>query len=262
MDLHMNGKSVVITGGGTGIGKEVAKAFAREGATVSICGRRLNRLEETQQELLKEGLSIDIYQADVSKVEDIQALADAVSAKHGIDIWVNNAGIDINKPVMDFTPEDFDKMLDTNLRSVYNGSRIAGKIMIDQGRGGVIVNTSSFVVKIPHSNGAIYSATKAGVSSFTRTFAAAFAPYGIRVVGVLPGKLATEIAAESIRLNEQLYVQNIPLRYIPGPEEVAKPYVFIASDACSYMTGVEIELSGGKYAVQDSEEPWRVAGKL
>ena len=262
MDLNMTGKSVVVTGGGSGIGKEVAKAFAREGALVTICGRRLNRLEEVQNELKAEGIELDVFQADVSKVEDIQALADYVSAKRGIDIWVNNAGIDINKPVMEFVPEDFDKMLDTNLRSVYNGCRIAGKIMMDQGKGGVIVNTSSYVTKIPHSNGAIYSATKAGVSSFTRTFAASFAPYGIRVVGVLPGKIATEIAAESIRLNEAMYVQNIPLRRIPGPEEVAKPYVFIASDACSYMTGVEIELSGGKYAVQDSEEPWRVAGKL
>lgn len=259
MDLHLKGKSVVITGGGTGIGKEAAKEFAREGARVSICGRRLNRLEEVKAELKAEGLDLDVYQLDVCDTGAMKKMADEIAAKNGgIDVWFNNAGVAINKPVMEFTKEDYDYVMKINLESVYEGCRIAGRHMIDQGRGGVILNTSSFVTKIPHSEGTLYAASKAGVNSLTRTFAANFAPYGIRVVGIIPGMIITEISTESVKKNEALYVQNVPMHRLGKPEDLAKPIAFAASDACSYITGVEIEVSGGKYAVQNSEYPWKV----
>jgi len=262
MDLHLKDKCVVVTGGGTGIGKEAAKEFAREGAKVSICGRRFNRLEEVKAELKAEGLDCDCYQLDVSDTEAMRKTADEIAKKNGgIDVWINNAGVAINKPVLEFTKEDYDYVMKINLESVYEGCRIAGKHMIDQGRGGVIINASSFVTKIPHSEGTLYAASKAGVNSLTRTFAANFAPYGIRVCGYIPGMIVTEISAESVKQNEQLYTENVPMHRLGKPEDLAKPIVFLASDACAYVTGIEFEISGGKYAVQNSSYPWTVAGK-
>lgn len=258
MDLHLTGKVVVITGGGTGIGKATAEAFAREGAKVVICGRRLEKLEQTQTEFRAEGLEIAIRQLDVCDIAAVQALADEIAATYGsIDVWVNNAGIAINKPVLDFTDEDYDRIMQTNLRSVYEGSRIAGRQMIRQGTGGVIINASSYASKIPHANGTIYAATKAAVSNMTKTFAANFAPYGIRVVGFIPGMIVTEISEDEVRKHEAHFVQNVALKRLGKPADMAKPIVFLASDACGYVTGVDLEVSGGKYVVQNAMEPWK-----
>ena len=258
MDLHLQKKVVVITGGGTGIGKATARAFAQEGARVVICGRRVPVLEQTQQAFRAEGLEVAVRQLDVCDTQAMQAVADQIAGEYGgIDVWVNNAGIAISKPVMAFTEEDYETITRTNQRSVYEGCRIAGRIMMEQGRGGVIINASSYASKIPHASGAIYAATKAAVNSMTRTFAANLAPYGIRVVGFIPGMIVTEMAAEDIRRNEAHYVQNVALHRLGTPEDMAKPIVFLASDACGYITGVELEVSGGKYGVQNAQEPWR-----
>ena len=257
MELHLKEKSVVITGGSAGIGKAAALEFAREGARVSICGRTMSRLEETQKEFAAEGFSVDIYQTDVSDPDALAAMADEVAKKAGsIDVWINNAGLTVNKPVLEFTKEEYDRIMNTDLYAVFEGCRIAGRHMIKQGKGGVILNASSYASKIPHTEGAIYAAAKAGVSSFTKTFAANFAPYGIRVIAFIPGMIETEISRDAIRENRQLYTQNVALGRLGIPEDLAKPLVFLASDACSYITGVDIEISGGKYAVQNSRYSW------
>ncbi len=256
MDLHLKDKIVVVTGGGTGIGKATAREFAREGAKVVICGRRAAKLEKTREQLLQEGLSVLAQQMDVCDVAAVQTLADEVVAQYGrIDIWINNAGIAINKPAMDFTDEDYDRIMQTNLKGAFEGCRIAGRQMMKQGSG-VILNASSYATKIPHANGALYAASKAAVSSLTKTFAANFAPYGIRVVGYIPGMIVTEISEEEVRQHEEHFVQNVALRRLGMPEDMAKPIVFLASDACGYVTGVDLEVSGGKYIVQNAMQPW------
>lgn len=257
MDLHLNGKSVVITGGGTGIGKATALEFLKEGAKVSVCGRTLSKLEAAKAEFAEMGYEIDIYSADVSKTEEIEAMAEAVSKKQGIDIWINNAGVAIDKPVMEFTKEEYDYIMKINLEGVFDGCRIAGRCMIDQGRGGVIINAASFVVKIPHADGAVYAASKCGVSSFTKTFAANFAPYGIRVMGYIPGMIQTDIASDMISKEKGHLTANVAAKRLGVPEDLAKPIVFISSDVCSYMTGLDIEVSGGKYIVQDAMKSWK-----
>lgn len=257
MDLHLEGKSVVITGGSAGIGKAAAIEFAKEGAKVSICGRTLPRLEETQKECAAMGLSMDIYQTDVSDPEALSAMADSVVKKHGaIDVWINNAGLTVNKAALEFTKEEYDLIMNTDLYAVFEGCRIAGRHMIKQGKGGVILNASSYASKIPHTEGAVYAAAKAGVSSFTKTFAANFAPYGIRVIAFIPGMIETEISRDAIRENRELYTQNVALGRLGVPEDLAKPLVFLASDACAYITGVDIEISGGKYVVQNARYSW------
>ena len=256
MDLNLKGKSVVITGGGTGIGKAVAYEFLKEGAAVSICGRRLEKLEETKARFAAEGYDIDIYSADVAKVDELQAMADAVYKKTGsIDVWVNNAGIDIHYSALDFPVETYQKIMDTNVYGVFEGSRIAARYMKEKNHG-VIINIESFTVKIPHADGSVYAASKAAVGSFTKSFAANLAPYGIRVVGIIPGMIETDIAKDAIAVNRDLYTANIAAGRLGQPEDLAKPIVFLSSDCAGYISGVEIEIAGGKYAVQNSRWPW------
>jgi NAD(P)-dependent dehydrogenase (short-subunit alcohol dehydrogenase family) len=257
MDLRLKGKSVVITGGGTGIGKEAAKEFAREGAVVSVCGRTLSKLQAMQEEAKSEGLTIHIYQADVVDFKAVETMAARIASDSGgIDVWINNAGVSVNKPIMEFTRDDWNFVMETNLAGVFEGARIAARHMIKQGRGGVIINTSSYNAKIPHSNGGIYAASKAGVSNLTKTFAANLAPYGIRVISIIPGMIETEISRDIISKNRSLYIQNIALQRLGRPEDLAKPMVFLASEGAGYITGVDIEIHGGKYDVQDSPAPW------
>lgn len=262
MELHLGRKHVVITGGGSGIGKSAALEFAREGAVVSICGRNMEKLKDTQKEFEAYGFEIDIYQVDVSDTNAVEAMAREAAERHdGLDIWINNAGIAIDRPVMDFTREEYDRVMKIDLDGVFEGCRIAGRHMIRQGRGGVIINASSFASKIPHTEGAVYAAAKSGVSSFTKTFAANFAPYGIRVVGYIPGMIQTGIAKDAIAENRDLYTANVALRRLGVPEDLAKPLVFLASDACGYVTGFDFEISGGKYIVQDPGYSWDRRGK-
>lgn len=263
MDLHLNGKSVVVTGGGTGIGEAVALEFAREGAIVTICGRRLERLRETAQKAAAQGLHIRYFQVDVTDTKAVEIMAGKISDEcGGIDVWINNAGIAINRPALSFTEEEYRRIVATNMDAVFFCSQIAARHMIAQGRGGVILNAESYAVKIPHAQGAVYAATKAAVQSFVRSFAANLAPYGIRVVGYIPGMIVSEISEESIRENRRLYTQNIAMQRLGHPEDLAKTLVFLASDAAAYISGTEVEIAGGKYAVQDSEYPWKQAGMI
>ena len=257
MNLHLQDKVVVVTGGGTGIGKATASEFAHEGAKVIFCGLRLAVLEQAAAELEKAGRQVAVRQLDVCDTAAMTAMAEQIAAEYGrIDVWVNNAGVAISKPVMDFTDEDYETITRINMKSVFEGCRVAGRIMMKQESGGVIINASSFASKIPQANGTIYAATKAAVNSLTRTFAANLAPYGIRVVGFIPGMIITEMAAPDIKRNESLYVQNVALHRLGTVEDMAKPIVFLASDACAYVTGVEFEVSGGKYVVQNAQDPW------
>lgn len=263
MDLNLKGKSVVVTGGGTGIGEAAALEFAREGAQVSICGRRLDRLQEMARRAADQGLTIRYYQVDVTDTVALEAMAEQIVQEvGGIDVWVNNAGIAINRPVLEFTEEEYRKVVAINMDAVFFGSQIAARHMIRQGRGGVILNAESYAVKIPHAQGAVYAATKAAVQSFVRSFAANLAPYGIRVIGYIPGMIVSEISEESIRENRKLYTQNIAMQRLGRPEDLAKTLVFLASDGAGYISGTDVEIAGGKYAVQDSEFPWKQAGLL
>jgi NAD(P)-dependent dehydrogenase (short-subunit alcohol dehydrogenase family) len=262
MDLELQGKVVVITGGGSGIGKEIAREFAKEGAIVSICGRTQSKLEETKKEFWKEQLPLDYYSLDVNDGKSVSAMTDLMVSKYGkLDIWVNNAGIDIKKPVLEATEEEWTLMVNTNLHAVWSCSQIAAKQMIKQKTGGVIVNASSFTSIIPHSEAPIYAMTKAGVSSLTRTLAANFAPFGIRVFGYIPGMIKTDISKESIAKFEDRYIQNIAWHRLGTPKDIAKPVVFLSSPQADYFSGTDIELSGGKFCVQNADYPWKMQAK-
>lgn len=258
MDLHLEGKVAVITGGATGIGKAIAEEYMKEGVQVAVFGRRLNVLEAFAAEAAQNGHTLYYESVDVTDTEQVKAFADRVYEKFGhIDIWVNNAGIAVNKDFCDFTQEDWDSITKINLEGVFQGIRIAAEYMKEQGSG-VIFNASSFAALIPHANGAIYAATKAGVSSMTKTAGAALAPYGIRVIGYIPGMIVSEISQEFISEYREKFIKDIPAGRLGAPADLAKPIVFLSSDCAKYITACDIEITGGKFAVQDAAMAWRM----
>lgn len=257
MDLHLDGKTVVITGGATGIGKAAAEEFLREGANVCILGRRPEPLEAFAREVEAQGKKLYYESCDVTDAEAVRGYAARVREMTGrLDVWINNAGIAIDRPFLSFTDEEWEKVVSINLKAVFTCTQIAAGHMKELG-GGVIINASSFASKIPHANGVIYAATKAAVSNMTRSTAAALAPYGIRVLGYIPGMIVTPISESMISQYREKFTKDISLGRLGRPEDLAKPIVFMASDAAAYITGTDIEITGGKFAAQDCAMGWR-----
>lgn len=152
-------------------------------------------------------------------------------------------------------------MVQIDLEGVFFGTRIAADYMMRQ-KSGVIINASSFAALIPHANGAVYAVAKAGVSSLTKTSGASLAPYGIRVLGYIPGMIVTDIREHFVSEYHDKFVKDIPAGRLGTPEDLAKPVVFLTSDAARYITACDIEITGGKFAVQDVSMPWKNAGIL
>ena len=252
MEMNLKGQTVIITGGGTGIGKATALEFLKEGCNVAICGRRLEKLEQAQQEFAALGYPGLYYKTvDVTDYDALAAFADEVEAKFGaINVWINNAGSNHIKSLMDYDVDEFRAMADVILVAVFSGSKIAAEHMRKVGKG-VILNASSFSAVIPNAGRAPYSACKAGVSSLTRTFAAELAKDHIRCVAYVPGMTATEISAKNIEKNGPALMSSIPMQRFGTPEDNAKLLVFLASDNASYINGTQIEVAGAKFCVQN-----------
>ena len=256
MNLQLEGKVVVITGGGTGIGRGLVIEFLKEGAHVCILGRRMDPLKTLHDEMERDGYDLFYQTCDVTDRQAVQSYVDEVVARFGhLDVWINNAGVGNNKKFIDYTDEDFDQIFAVNLKAVFQCTQIAATVMMKQNKG-VIHNASSFNSKLAHANGVLYAATKAGVTSMTKSTAAALAPYGIRVLGYLPGMIVTPISEENVAKYKDKFIKDIALHRLGYPEDLAKPIVFLASDCASYMTGVDVEISGGKFAVQDCSLAW------
>lgn len=254
MDLGLKDKVVVITGGSQGIGKAAALEFAREGCKVCVCARRQEKLDAAKAEFNELGFELFTVQTDVTKPQDLEALADAVVEKYGrIDVWINNAGVNQFKKVIDYEYDDLMRIINTNLTAVIMGSQVAAKKMKETG-GGVILSASSYASVTPFAGKAPYAACKSGVVSLTKTLAAEFAPYNIRVNAYIPGLIVTEISRANVELLGEKLVQDIPMKRLGQPEDLAKAIVFLASDSCAgYINGVALEISGAKRCVQN---PW------
>ena len=256
MELNLNGKVVVVTGGSSGIGEETAMEFAREGCEVTIASRSEKKLAEAAGRFEVEGFQVHTQVVDVSKPEDISALGEKVFQQFGrIDVWINNAGGNITKPFLELTVEDWNFVISTNMTSVFWGTHVAVDYMRRTG-GGVILNTSSYMALIPATQKIAYAATKAGIVNMTKTTAGELAPLGIRVNCVVPGLIQTPIAAERIAANREKLCAQIALQRFGVPSDVSRVYTFLASDAAAFITGAAIEVSGGKLCVQDIGAPW------
>lgn len=246
MSGKLEGKVAVITGGSTGIGLATAQRFSTEGAYVFITGRRQAELDKAKALI---GRNVTAVQGDVARLEDLDTLYDVVAREKGrIDILVANAGMVETAPTAEVTPEHFDKTFNVNARGTFFTVQKALKLLKD---GGSIVLVASVVQYKGFPGFAVYSATKAALRSFTRTWAAEFKDRGIRVNTLSPGPIDTPIidsmtssAAEADATRDH-FAQTNPLGRMGRAEEIASAALFLASDESSYSTGIDLVADGG-----------------
>jgi sorbose reductase len=244
-DLH--GKNALVTGGSSGIGERVALAYVQAGAQVAIAARSSDALEKVTRDIAAAGGKVMPICCDVTKPEQVTSMLDQVTAElGGIDIAVCNAGIIAMTPMLEMSPEEFQRIQDTNVNGVFLTAQAAARAMVRQGQGGVIINTasiSSHIINTPQQIGH-YCTSKAAVMHLTKAMAVEFAPHKIRVNSVSPGYILTELV-EPYSDYHRLWEPKVPMGRLGRPEELTGLYLYLASAASSYMTGSDIVIDGG-----------------
>lgn len=248
--MKLEGKIAVVTGAARGIGLACARRFAQDGASVVLCDIDEAGLAASCAALSGEGHTVLGIIADVSEISDIErVIAQAVAHFGRIDIMLNNAGIAITKDFLEVTPDDYDRVLAINLRGAFFGVQTAARAMIAGGHGGVILNMSSINARMANPSVATYAISKGGLNQVTATAAVALAPHGIRVCGIGPGTIATEMLNMGFLTNDaqrRMILSRTPAGRLGEPSEVAAVAAFLASDDASYMTGQTIYPDGGR----------------
>ncbi|SAL09369.1 3-oxoacyl-[acyl-carrier-protein] reductase [Caballeronia telluris] len=247
--MRLKGKVAIVTGAGQGIGAATALKFAREGAVVAACDvnrEALSNVVEACREAGREaGSEADAFVVDVVDRKSVNEMVARVLATHGrIDVLVNNAGITRDARLQKMTLEQFDDVIDVNLRGVFHAAQAVVDTMVEQ-RSGVILNASSVVGIYGNYGQTNYAAAKFGVIGFTKTWSRELGPKGIRVNAVAPGFIDTPILATVPEEVMAKMREQVPLRRLGKPEEIASIYAFLASDEASYINGAVIEASGG-----------------
>ena len=244
--MLLENKTAIVTGATRGIGRAIAIRFAKEGCNVAFCGRsRGKKMIAVEQELTALGVKAKGYVADVADMEQAQAFVKEVMADFGkVDILVNNAGITDDSAVKRMTEEQMDRVMHTNLGSVFCMTKAIQPSMWKQGYGS-IVNIGSVVGIAGNYNQANYAASKAAIIGFSKSCAKEFAARNIRVNVVAPGFVETEMTAEVPEELMKTWCQRIPMKRPGTPDEVAQACVFLASDMCPYITSVVLPICGG-----------------
>ncbi|MCC7069189.1 MAG: 3-oxoacyl-ACP reductase FabG [Burkholderiales bacterium] len=242
---RLAGKVSLITGAAQGIGLATALKFAREGAIVVLCDLQQAAVDAAAQQCQALGAKAVGYALDVTDRAGIDRVVAQVKAEFGrIDVLVNNAGITKDARLQKMTLEQFDRVIDVNLRGVFHASQAVADVMVAQGAG-VILNASSVVGIYGNFGQTNYAASKFGVIGFTKTWSRELGPKGVRVNAVAPGFIATHIL-DTIPANVLDEMKHrVPLHRLGTPEEIANVYAFLASDEASYINGAVIEVSGG-----------------
>ena len=243
--MRLQGKIAIITGGAAGIGLATAHKFAQEGAVVVVCDRNADAVQAAVQELTAQGFKAMAYTVDVTNRASIDAMVADVKAKAGrIDVLVNNAGITQDARLTRMTEEQFDAVINVNLKGVFHCTQAVADIMVAQ-ESGVILTASSVVGLYGNFGQTNYAATKYGVIGFTKTWARELGPKGVRVNAVCPGFIETDILKTiPEKVLDDLRATSWQRR-LGQPEEVANVYAFLASDEASFVNGTTIEVSGG-----------------
>ncbi len=244
--MRLKDKIAIITGGSRGIGYATADKFLAEGAKVIITAstqasadRAVSKLKEKYPESVVDGIS-----PDLSSLESVKEAFMLTSIKYGcVDILVNNAGVSESTPFTEYTEETFDKVMDLNVKGVFNATRAAVDCMTAKGSG-VILSTSSMVSISGQPSGFAYPASKFAVNGLTVSLARELGPKGIRVNAVAPGIIETDMMKKVPKEVIQPLVNQIPLRRIGKPEDIANAFVFLASEEASYITGVVLSVDG------------------
>lgn len=247
--MPLQNKVAIVTGGNSGIGQAIVLELARQGAAVVIdYVVHPEATEALEREVAKLGARAIGVEADISKVADLQKLVDTAVSKFGrLDIMINNAGIETRTSVLETTEDQYERVMEVNLKSAFFGTQIAAKQMIKQGEGGRIINITSVHEDWPMPGNTPYCLSKGGMRMLTRTAGVELAPYGILVVGVGPGAVATPINLSTMNDPDKLKRLNaaIPLGRMARPEEIASVVSFLAGDGASYLTATTIFSDGG-----------------
>lgn len=244
--MLLDGKTALVTGASRGIGRAIALRLAAEGASVAInYAGNTAKAEETKAAIEAAGGKVALFQADVSDSAQVEQMVAAVTEAFGtIDILVNNAGITRDGLLMRMKEEDFDAVLDTNLKGIFHVTKAVSKLMMKK-RAGRIVNMASVVGIMGNAGQTNYAAAKAGVIGFTKSAAREFAARGITVNAVAPGFIATDMTAAMPEKAKEATLAAIPLRRMGEPEDVANAVAFLVSDQASYITGQVVKVDGG-----------------
>ncbi len=244
----LKGKSVLITGGTAGIGKEIALLFAEQGASVAIFGTNRERAEQVLSEIQAKSEPVQknaFFLVDVSKTKEVEQAIQTILAQWGsLDVLVNNAGITRDTLLMRMSEEDWDTVINTNLKSVYNTCKVLCRSMM-KSRSGSIINITSVIGLMGNAGQTNYAASKAGMIGFTKSLAKELASRGVRANCIAPGYIETQMTKA---LPEDVTIQvlaKIPLQRMGQPRDIAHAALYLASDLSSYVTGQVLTVDGG-----------------
>ena len=242
----LEGKNAIITGGSRGIGKGIAEVFAKHGANVAFTyASSANAANELEKELSSLGVKAKGYKSNAANYEEAQELIKQVAEEFGaIDIVINNAGITKDNLLMRMTEEDFDAVIDVNLKSVFNMTKAVQRTMLKQ-RSGSIINMSSVVGVKGNAGQSNYAASKAGIIGFSKSMALELGSRNIRTNVIAPGFIETEMTEKLDEKTVEGWRESIPLKRGGTPEDIANACVFLASDLSSYVTGQVLQVNGG-----------------
>jgi NAD(P)-dependent dehydrogenase (short-subunit alcohol dehydrogenase family) len=246
-EKQLSGRTALITGASKGLGKAMALALGEAGARLALASRDMTQLEETARAVRELGAEAECFRVDVTNEEQVRQLEKDVIARFGtVNILINNAGVNIRRPVTDFTLDEWNTVLDTNLTSVFLMCRSFVPYMKGQNYGRII-NMTSIMSWVSLPERSAYSASKAALLGFTRAIALELAPENITVVGISPGPFATEMNLPILQDEERnrQFVSKIPLGRWGKLEEIGKLALFLCSDDAGFVTGTDILIDGG-----------------
>ena len=249
--LDLSGRAAIITGGSTGLGRQMAEALAEMGANLVLCARKRERCEQAAEELRQSGVETLPLACDVGNPRDVQAMVAAAHDRFGrIDILVNNAGTAWGAPVEEMQLEHWNKVITTNLTGTFLCSQAVGKLMIHEHHGKIInlASVAGLVGGASAMQAVGYSASKGGVISFTRDLACKWAPHNIQVNAIAPGWFPTNMSGWVLEHHKETLLSQIPMKRFGGKDDLKGAVVLLASDASAYITGHVLVVDGGQTA--------------
>lgn len=243
--FSLDGRLALVTGGGSGIGLEIARCLAQAGATVIITGRREEVLREAAQQL---GERVEYLVNDVCDLPSLDGMVEHIEATYGpLDILVNNAGINMKKPALQVTDDEFARIINTNLNAVFALTRAAARGMVERRRG-VILMISSMAAYYGIDRVVAYAASKSAVEGMVKVLASEFSPYGVRVNAIAPGFIETDMSRTAMNADpdrKSRAMRRTPMGTFGQPEHIGRTAAFLASDAAGYITGASLPVDGG-----------------